>query len=135
QVAHPGDLDGILEGEEDALAGALLGRHGEEIPPFVDHLPSGDLEGLAPRQDVRQGALPAAVRAHDGVDLARSHDEVDPLQDLLAAGRGAEAPDLEHRLRLTLFSQRFPPGSRRGASGPRRRTPSAARGRPPYRTR
>ncbi len=30
-VGDAGDLDRVLEGEEDALAGALLGRHREQV--------------------------------------------------------------------------------------------------------
>ena len=41
-VAHPGDLDRVLEGEEDALAGPHLGREGEEVLALVEDLALGD---------------------------------------------------------------------------------------------
>ena len=31
QVADPGDLDGVLEGQEDTGGGAVLGRQGEQV--------------------------------------------------------------------------------------------------------
>jgi hypothetical protein len=46
-------------------------------------------------------ALARAVRAHERVDLAVPDDEIDTLQDvgLSSFDPGAEAPDLQQRLR------------------------------------
>ena len=77
EVADAGDLHGILERQEQALARPLLGRELEEILAFVEHLAVGDLVFFAPRQDVGQGALARAVGAHDGVDLAGVDLQID----------------------------------------------------------
>ncbi len=47
----------------------------------------------------RQRGLARAVRAHDGVDLARRDREVDALEDLLAADGGPQVLDLERASR------------------------------------
>ena len=49
-----------------------------------------------PGQHVRERALARAVRAHQGVHLARLHVEVDPLEDLAAPGARVQIADLEH---------------------------------------
>jgi hypothetical protein len=45
-------------------------------------------------EDLRERALPAPVRPHHRVHLARVHGEGDALQNLLAADGGAEVADL-----------------------------------------
>ena len=54
---------------------------------------------LIERQETRgrgqQDALARAVGAHDGVDLAAPHGEVDAPQDLLVADGGPQALDLQ----------------------------------------
>ena len=60
-VADAGDLDGVLEGEEDALAGALLGVHVEQVLALEEDLALGDLVGVAAGEDAGQGALAGAV--------------------------------------------------------------------------
>ena len=41
-VVHAGDLDRILERQEQALAGALLGVHVEQVVALVEHRALGD---------------------------------------------------------------------------------------------
>ena len=81
-VVHARDLDRVLEGQEHALAGPLVGRHVEQVAPEIADAALGDLVTLAPGQHRRQGRLAGAVRPHDRVHLARRDREVDPLQDL-----------------------------------------------------
>ena len=61
-VADAGDLDGVLEGEEDALAGALLRVHVEEVLALEEDFALGDLVGVAAGEDAGQRALAGAVR-------------------------------------------------------------------------
>jgi len=57
-------------------AGILLGLAVEE------DLASGHLVGRMSRDDLGEGALPGAVGAHEGVDLAAADREVDAAEDL-----------------------------------------------------
>jgi len=83
-VADARDLDRVLEGEEEALAGAGLGVELEQVLVCVADLAAGDLVLLASGEDAGQGALAGAVGSHDGVDLAGFAFEVDALEDLCA---------------------------------------------------
>src|SRR5439155_17105151 len=98
EVADAGDLDWVLEGHEDARHRALLGREREQILPFVEDLACDHLKGLAPGEDLRQGALAGTVGTHDGVHLARPDLEVDAAKDLLVcvAHLGVQILDAEH---------------------------------------
>ena len=60
-VADAGDLDGILEGEEDALAGPLLGVQFQQILALEEDLALGDLVGVAAGEDAGERALAGAV--------------------------------------------------------------------------
>src|SRR5205085_11615564 len=86
--ADAGDLDGILEPEEDALAGPLLGGHGEQVLAVPADEAVGDLVGLAAGEHLAERALAGAVLAHDGVDLALVDGQVNALEDLPPAGGG-----------------------------------------------
>ena len=48
-----------------------------------------------PGEHLRERALAGAVRAHDGVDLAGVHGEVDPLRISLSPTRGVEIFNFE----------------------------------------
>ena len=78
-VADAGDLDRVLEGQEDALPRALLGAQLQQVPALVEHLALGDLVARAAGQDVGQRALARAVGPHDRVDLAGAHVQVEAL--------------------------------------------------------
>ena len=95
-VAHAGNLDRVLEGEEYTLARALLRLEREQVLALVEHLALRDRVAGPARQHVRERALARAVRAHDGVHLGGAHGEVEAAQDVAAAGAGVEIPDLEH---------------------------------------
>ena len=95
-VGDAGDLDGILEGEEDAFAGALLGVHVEQVLALEEDLALGDLVGVAAGEDAGERALAGAVGPHDGVDLAGVDLEVDAAEDFLVVDAGVEVVDGEH---------------------------------------
>ena len=92
------DLDGVLEREEDAFAGPLLGGQVEQVLTFKGHGPFGDLIRLAAGEHLRERALARAVAAHDRVHLAGVDRQVDALEDhpLLAGGdAGVEVFDFK----------------------------------------
>src|SRR5664280_1578884 len=107
QVAHPGDLHRVLEGEEEAGRGTVLGRQGEQVL-VLEADRAGDAVGLVAGKHVGEGALARAVRAHDGVYFARRNFEVDSPEDLVVTDLGVEVLDLQHHptlpSRLTLRS-------------------------------
>ena len=92
-VADAGDLDGILEGQEHALAGALLGVHVQEVLALEEDFALGDLVGVASGEDAGQRALAGAVGAHDGVDLAGVDLEVDAAEDFFVLDAGVQVAD------------------------------------------
>jgi hypothetical protein len=48
-----------------------------------------------PEEGAGQGRLSGAVGAHEGVDLARAHGQVDAAQDGSVLGGDVQVPDLE----------------------------------------
>jgi hypothetical protein len=97
-AVHAGNLDGILEGEEDAFARALLGIECEQILAAVDDLAGGDVVTVAARKDAGERALAAAVGTHDGVNFAGADGEVDAFEDLAAFDAGTQVLDGENGL-------------------------------------
>ncbi len=89
-----GDLDRILEREEDALLRALLGIHLEQILAVVVHLAAGDLVRRVSGEHLRERALAGPVRPHDRVHLAGVHREADAAKDWLIANAGVKISDL-----------------------------------------
>src|SRR5262249_7031802 len=89
-VADAGDLDGILEREEDAVAGALLGIHVEEVLALEEDLAIGDLVEITAGENARKGALAGAVGSHDGVDLAGVDLKVDAAEDFFVLDAGVQ---------------------------------------------
>ena len=79
-VGDAGDLHRVLEGQEHALAGALLGVHLQQVPAVEEHLALGDLVVLAAGEHLGQGGLAGAVRPHDGVHLPGSSVRSIPLR-------------------------------------------------------
>ena len=130
-VVHAGNLDRVLERHEHAFAGALVGIHVEQVLAVEGDVAAGHLVLRVAGQRTRQRALARAVRPHDGVHLAGVDGEVDPLEDLLAFGPNLQILDSQH----AMSSRRILRVKRSAASALRRRTPSAARGRPPCRSR
>ena len=79
---HAGDLDRVLHGQEQAGAGALVDGHGQHVLAVERDGAAGDHVLRVTRDRVGEGGLAGAVRAHDGVGLARLHGQVDAPQDL-----------------------------------------------------
>ena len=108
EVGDAGDLDRVLEGEEDARGRPLLDRHRQQVAPVEDDAAGGDFVALPAGEDIGERALARAVRPHDRMDLAAREFERDAAQDLLAVDARVQAPDREHQptlpSRLTLNS-------------------------------
>ena len=67
---HAGDRDRVLEGHEQARAGALVGIGLGDVLALEEDLALGDLEVRMTHDRVRQRGLARAVRAHQRVELA-----------------------------------------------------------------
>jgi hypothetical protein len=78
-----GDRHRVLEGEEHAQPGALVGRHLEQVVALPENRARLDDIGGMTHQRVRQSGLARAVGAHDGVHLALADRQLDPLEDLV----------------------------------------------------
>ena len=88
--AHAGNLDGILESEEEAEVAAFLGGQVEQVVAHEGGLAPFYLIGRVAGQHHRQGGLAGAVGAHDGMHLAGLDFQVDAAQYLFAANGGAQ---------------------------------------------
>ena len=77
-------------------------RQGEHVLAVEGDRPAEHLVAGPAHDHGRQRGLAGAVRAHDGVDLAGRHRQVDALQDLLAGHRGSQPADLERASRGSL---------------------------------
>ena len=96
-VVDARNLHRVLEGEEESLARALLGRHREQVAAEVGGAAGDDLESRAAGEDAGQRALARTVRPHDRVDFARAHRERQAVEDLPLAGPHLQVPHLENR--------------------------------------
>ena len=85
--AQAGDRGRVLEGQEQAEPGSLVGRQLEDVAALPDHLAALDDVGRVAHQGVGEGRLARAVGAHDRVDLALADGQVDPLEDLVVGRR------------------------------------------------
>ena len=90
-----GNLNGILEGEEKALVGAVLGREREQVEAVEVDGASCDGEGGITGENAGERGLSRAVGAHDGVDLAGMNLEIDSLENLLVVDFCAKVGDLQ----------------------------------------
>src|SRR5690606_5608423 len=85
----------------------------------------GNLVAFAPGEDVGQGALAGAVRAHDGVHLAGGDLEVDAVENGLSRHRRVQVPDGQHVQSSSRIFKKLssgpPPGPRH--SGPNATAP------------
>src|SRR5262249_17118065 len=93
---NAGNFQRILEGEEDALGGARVRLHGEQVRALERHRAFGDLVGLLAGEHVRERRLARSVRAHDGVHFALVHGQVEPFEDLAPVDRHVQLLDLQH---------------------------------------
>src|SRR5690606_18172702 len=101
-----GHLDGVLEGQVEALAGALVGLELEDRLALEEDVAARHLVLRVAGDDLRERRLARAVRAHQRVHLAARDDEVHAPQDLLAAhDAGTEVTDLQ---RLVVHSSTSP---------------------------
>ena len=84
-VVHAGNLDRVLEGEEQPLARPLVGRHREQIAPSSSDLALGHLVARRPASTAASVDLARAVRPHDRVHLAApsTRSEVEAVEDRL----------------------------------------------------
>ena len=79
-----GDFQRILEGEEQAGGGALVGRHVEDVLAVKAHFArSRRVVGLA-GEHIGERRFAGPVRAHDGVHLAGIHREIETFEDFFA---------------------------------------------------
>ena len=92
---HARDLDGGLEGEEEAGAGALVGGEvGDVLAVEGDGALRNGVDRVA-HDDVAHGGFTGTVGAHEDVGLACADGEVDALEDGLFVHGGGEAGDVE----------------------------------------
>ena len=95
-VVHAGDLDRVLEGEEDAAPRPLLrGQLRDVLAPVADFA-GGDLVSLAAGDHMGERALARPVRTHHRVGFAERDLEVESPQDFPVfrwrpGGRGSAA--------------------------------------------
>ena len=127
EAVQAGNLHGILEAEEESLHRPQFRGHAEQVLPLVQDFAGGHLVGVTAGQHLGQRTLARAVGAHDGVDLAGGHRQVDAAEDLLALDARMQVSNFKH-LSHPLLSRRCLRDSRPGAVGLRRRTPWAAYG-------
>jgi hypothetical protein len=73
-----GDLDRVLEGQEDARVGALVRLHVQDALAAEEDVAVGHLVRRMAGDHLGERALARAVRTHDRVDLALVHLQVHP---------------------------------------------------------
>ena len=78
-----GDRDRVLEGHEEAGAGALVGIGLGHVLALEGDRALGHLEGRVAHDRVGEGRLAGAVGPHQRVDLALLDVEVEAAEDLL----------------------------------------------------
>ena len=78
----PGHLLGVLEAEEQAPGGPLVGGQRGDVLARQQDPAGGDLVDRVAEQRVGQRRLPGAVRAHQRVELARADGQGHAAQDL-----------------------------------------------------
>ena len=86
-----GDLLGVLEGEEHARLGPLVGRPVGDVVALERDRAGGDLVLGRAHQRGGERALAGAVGAHDGVHLAGADGQVEALEDRLGVGAAGDA--------------------------------------------
>jgi hypothetical protein len=98
-VADAGDLDRVLERQEQARRRALFGLHLEQVLAVSVGRAAGHLVAVAARQHIGQRRLARAVRPHDRMHLARLDGQVDALEDglVLFLELDVQVLDLKHR--------------------------------------
>ena len=90
-----GDRDRVLEGHEEAGAGAHVGVGLGHVLAFEGDRPVGYLEGRVAHDRVGQRRLAGPVRTHQGVDLPLLDVEVEAAEDLLSLDAHMQIPYLK----------------------------------------
>ena len=81
RVAHAGEFDGGLEGEEQAGLRAQFGGEVQQVRAVEGDAAFGDGEIVTAGEHVGERGFTRAVWAHDGVDLSVADGEVYAAQD------------------------------------------------------
>ncbi len=94
-VGDAGNLDGVLECQEDAGLRPQLGLEVEQVLAHVRDGAAGHRVGRMSGEHLRQRALAGPVRAHDGMHLAGVDGEGDAPEDFLVPGGSVQILDFE----------------------------------------
>lgn len=95
-VGDAGDLDRILEAEEQARRGARVRIEVEQVDAVEGDAALGHIVAGAAAEDIAERRFARAVRTHDRVHLTRVHGQAEALEDRLAVDFGVEVIDLKH---------------------------------------
>jgi hypothetical protein len=93
--AHAGDFARVLEREEKAGAGALVGLQFEDRTAVEEHFAAGDRVIRVAGDGLGQRGFAGAVGAHDGMNLTLADGEREALDDFLFADGDMEVFDFE----------------------------------------
>ena len=85
---HARNLHGILEREENALVGACVGRHFEQILAVEPRFALGHFVERIAHEHGGERRFSRAIRPHNRVGFAGLHRQVDALQYFLVADFG-----------------------------------------------
>ena len=77
-----GDLHGVLEGEENALLGPLVGGLVGDVFPLEEDLTAGDVILGVAHERVAQGGLAGSVGPHEDVGLAGVYIQINAVENL-----------------------------------------------------
>ena len=91
----PGISHRVLEREEKPLAGAFVGFQAEDFLAVEQDAAAGDLVIRVAGDGLGQRAFARAVQAHDGVNLALGHFQVEAFDDGLVVDADAKVFDDE----------------------------------------
>jgi hypothetical protein len=94
-VGDAGDFVGVLEGEEEASAGAFIDGHGEDVLAVEGDGAAGDFVLFVAGENFGEGAFAGAIGAHDGVDFTGVDGEGQAVEDLTVGDLGGEVIDDE----------------------------------------
>ena len=92
-IGDAGNLVGVLEGEEEAGAGAGVDGHVEDVLAVEGDGACGDFVFFVAGEDFGKGAFAGAVGSHDGVDFTGVDGEVEAVEDLTVRDLGGEIFD------------------------------------------
>ncbi len=95
-VVDAGEFHRILHGEEDPCPGTFFGFHFQQVAALEKDFTARDFITLAPGKDIGEGALARTVGAHDGMDFAFTHFQVQALENFLAAHVDVQVINAKH---------------------------------------